>query len=634
MRALVVGCESEDRKKLNEVLGALGHDVTEADDGETALTIYEQAPFPLIVLDRTLRGMDGLELCQKLRTLPSGDEPFIIITHDLDRPKYVLEAMQAGANDYLGKPLEVTSLRVRLTIAERTVLERVKNRIAEDAVMVAADSLRALIEATPEAIIIHRNGRISYLNPAALAFFGYETPELLIGRSYLDLVNPSDRNEALDQVGTSLLSGKASRPRELRFVRRDNSLAVLEVVSVAIEQDKQQSVAAIARDIGERKQIESLLVRADRLASVGTLAAGIAHEINNPLSYVVANQQIIAETLKKLGDEMPDKRFQDLRELLGQAQEGAERVRVIVHELKSVSLPDNGAQGAVDIHRALENAVIMARNEIIHRARLAKDYQPVPLIQANEAKIAQVFLNLITNAAQAIPVGKAGNNLITIRTRTDSSDNAVVEITDSGAGISEEVIDRIFDPFYTTKPVGGGSGLGLSVCHGIITAIGGQINVSSQVGVGTTVRVCLKKAPNTAVPRVQPVTDPKENHNKHPRILIVDDEPSVARALRRALHEYEVTVCLNAREAIRQIEARPDFDLIFCDLMMPDVSGIELYQVVTHQVPGIEKRIVFLTGGAFTQKAKDFLDNLPNQWLEKPFDVGQIQTLVRQRLAA
>lgn len=636
MRTLVVEREPDDRRVVAEALRGLGHDVTELGDGPAALQIHEQSPFPLVVLDWDLPGMDGLELCRKVRLLPHGSEPVVVLVSRLDRPQHVVDALKAGANDFISKPFERVALRTRLIVAETSILERVKHHIEEEAILNFETSFRTLVEASPDGIIIHRNGRVSYLNPAVLTFLGYQQPEDLIGRSFLDLTIAADRNDALDQVGTTLLSGKASRAREIRFLRRDGAIVTLEVVSVPLEIGNQSAMAALARDITERKQIETQLIRAERLASVGTLAAGIAHEINNPLSYVIASQQLIAEMLKGMKSEPQNPpRVDELTELLAQAQEGAERVRVIVHDLKSVSQSDNGTHGAVDVHRALEGAIIMARNEILHRAKLEKDFRPVPLVKANEAKLGQVFLNLLVNAAQSLDVGRAAENCVAIKTWTDQSDNAVIEISDTGAGIPESVLDRIFDPFFTTKQIGAGTGLGLSVCYSIITSIDGRITVRSQVGEGTTVQVLLKPAADVAVrPADKPrASEPVKSQRKELRILVIDDEPAVARSLRRALHGHDVTVSLNGREAMEEIKKDPSFDLIFCDLMMPEVSGVELYQEATHQAPGIEQRIIFITGGAFTQRAKDFLESIPNKWLEKPFNIQEIQELVRQRAA-
>jgi two-component system cell cycle sensor histidine kinase/response regulator CckA len=210
----------------------------------------------------------------------------------------------------------------------------------------------------------------------------------------------------------------------------------------------------------------------------------------------------------------------------------------------------------------------------------------------------QVFLNLLVNAAQSLDVGRAAENCVAIKTWTDQSDNAIIEISDTGAGIPESAMDRIFDPFFTTKQIGSGTGLGLSVCHSIVTSIGGQITVRSQVGEGTTVRVRLKPAEDISAHPAdkQPASGPVKSQRKELRILVVDDEPAVARSLRRALHGHQVTVSLNGRDAM--------------------------------------DRIIFITGGAFTQRAKDFLESIPNKWLEKPFNIQEIQELVRQRAAA
>jgi CheY-like chemotaxis protein len=210
----------------------------------------------------------------------------------------------------------------------------------------------------------------------------------------------------------------------------------------------------------------------------------------------------------------------------------------------------------------------------------------------------------------------------------------MVEIADTGAGIPSDVLPRIFDPFFTTKPVGVGTGLGLSICHNIIAACGGEITVESAQGRGTTFRVALPVAQSKSLrPRAAPSL-PVQAQGRKLRILIVDDEPSVVRALQRALREHDLVVAFSGVEAIEVLDSGQQFDLVFCDLMMAQLSGMEVFDIVRRRFPALIDRFVFMTGGAFTQQAKDFLAGVSNPVVEKPFDIRALRMLVNRRVAA
>ena len=232
----------------------------------------------------------------------------------------------------------------------------------------------------------------------------------------------------------------------------------------------------------------------DRLASVGTLAAGIAHEINNPLACVVANLELMAEELRALAIGHPASRWQDLEQMTREARDGAERVKHIVLGLRAFSRVDTDNRVVLDVRKVLDLAIELTGSELRHRARLVKDYQELPPIEADEGRLGQVFVNLLVNATQALPEGQADRHEIRVATTTAPDGRALIEIQDSGPGIPGELLSRIFDPFFTTKPIGVGTGLGLSICHSLVTALAGEITVASTPGAGATFRVYLPAA--------------------------------------------------------------------------------------------------------------------------------------------
>jgi CheY-like chemotaxis protein len=309
---------------------------------------------------------------------------------------------------------------------------------------------------------------------------------------------------------------------------------------------------------------------------------------------------------------------------------------------------------AVDVEDVLETAIDIAANEIRHRARLCREYADVPPTWGNGGRLTQVFLNLLVNAAHAIPEGDepAGvqrredelpsaaerrdderEHRIHVRTREASSGWISVEVEDTGVGMPPEVVDRIFDPFFTTKPQGMGTGLGLSICHGIVTAMGGEISVRSEVGRGTTFTLMLPPAEGTAR-RARPRTWPDMSIDgaRRLKILVVDDEPLICEGIRRALSGHDVEVAPSGRDAIRMCQ-EGDFDLVLCDVMMPDVSGMEVYARIRAAKPEYEARFVFMTGGAFTPKARKFLESVTNEQIIKPFSLRELRSLVARHAA-
>jgi signal transduction histidine kinase len=384
----------------------------------------------------------------------------------------------------------------------------------------------------------------------------------------------------------------------------------------------------------QRKMKEQLMI-SDRMASVGTLAAGVAHEINNPLAAVVANLELVARDLARISEDLQiGDQLADVFDQLHDARDSADRLRHIVRDLKIFSRAvDEERRGPVSVKRVLESSLRMAWNEIRHRARLVKDYGDVPAVEANEARLGQVFLNLIINAAQAIREGNSERNLIRISTQVDAaSGRVVVEVRDSGSGIPPENLPRIFDPFFTTKPVGVGTGLGLPICHRIVNGLGGEIQVNSQVGKGTAFRVLLlptvDEEPEVPAPTLV-VTAPA----RRGRVLVIDDEPVLARALERALaREHDVTTILSAGDAQQRIAAGEQYDVILCDLMMPQIAGMDLHAELVRTAPDQASRMIFLTGGAFTVEARAFLDSVPNQRVDKPFSTQHIRSIVNDRI--
>ena len=283
----------------------------------------------------------------------------------------------------------------------------------------------------------------------------------------------------------------------------------------------------------------------------------------------------------------------------------------------------------VDLRETLDSTARLARIEIRHRARLVKEFRPVPLVHGNEARLGQVFLNLVMNAAQAIAEGEVERNEITLATDTDEQGNAVVEVRDTGRGIPAAILPHIFEPFFTTKPVGVGTGLGLSISRRIIQGAGGQLDATSEPGKGAVFRVTLPAL--TVRPTVLASDAPRRSIVTRGRLLVVDDDVAVRRALIRILGDgHDVITVSSGAEAIETVLSGERFDVILCDLMMPRVTGDRCYERVLEIAPEQARRFVFMTGGAFTPSARAFLEKTNAPLIEKPFDLSLLRNVIQE----
>jgi PAS domain S-box-containing protein len=481
------------------------------------------------------------------------------------------------------------------------------------------------------------DGYFKRVNPAWTRTLGWTASELL-SRPSVEFVHPDDRTSTLDGR-QKLQMGGVMGPLCNRYLCKDGSFRWFEWRSIAhLDRDL---VYASARDVTERKLAEERLAHADereeklhqqlmfadRMASIGTLASGVAHEINNPLACVTAN---ISLMLEELDGELPQ--HSELREMVEGARDAAERVRTIVLGLKTFARMDEERRTPIDLRPVLELATDITLNQIRDRVRIVKSYGDTPWVEADEARLGQVFINLLVNAAQALPEGPSDTNEIRIVTTTDAAGRAVVEVRDSGAGISASAMARIFDPFFTTKAVGVGTGLGLSICHSIVTGMGGEISATSEPGCGTTFRVVLPAVPPVRSDIAASASSPHAVTGA--TILVVDDQPAVGNMLARVLRGHRVTVLSAAKKALELFEAGQRFDVIFSDLMMPEMSGMDFYDELARRFPDAARRVVFVSGGVFTPRANAFLERVTNVRIGKPFDPQMLRNLVQQRIAA
>jgi CheY-like chemotaxis protein len=296
--------------------------------------------------------------------------------------------------------------------------------------------------------------------------------------------------------------------------------------------------------------------------------------------------------------------------------------------MRTFARTEPSASTAVDLDRVVGSALAMAMNEIRHRAKLTTKLGAPPLASGNEATLVPVVLNLLVNAAHAIPEGHAECDEIMVTTGVDPSGRLFIEVSDTGAGMSAQTMKQIFDPFFTTKSVGHGMGLGLSLAHATIAACGGEITVASTLGEGSRFRVLLPPAtPDVVAPAAASSTPPPTRS----RILIVDDEAPVAHLLRRVLgKEHDVVIAASGGEALATLRADPGFDAILCDVMMPDLTGADVHRTIELESPALARRFVFVSGGAFGERARAYVDATKQPMVVKPFERAQVLRAVRE----
>jgi two-component system, NtrC family, sensor kinase len=363
------------------------------------------------------------------------------------------------------------------------------------AALVDAAGWLRMLEAHTDGVLIELDAaaRIVGLWGPSRQFFG-EPDAVLQGKTLVEVI-AGPEGAALDARVRMVL---ASAPRqdyeccvETAGTQRVLSTSAVLMAGAGAEQP---GVTLMIRDVTERAHMQAKLLQVERLASVGLLAAGVAHEINNPLAYVLLNLERVRAKIKLLVGAGQDALRAELGTALDMSIEGASRVQAIVRDLNRFCRPDDNRPLPVDVHRSLDFAIAMAEPELQGRAKLVREYGPLPQVRASEARLSQVFLNLIINAAHALPEAGRARGEIRVVTRVDASAQAIIEVHDNGRGMSSAALHHVFEPFYTTKAPGSGTGLGLTICHDIVVALGGQIEVSSTEGRGSVFRVVLPPA--------------------------------------------------------------------------------------------------------------------------------------------
>lgn len=626
---LVVEDEPLIAKDLQLSLQRLGYRVSDpATSADQAYESTKRCKPDLVLMDIHLDGpVDGIEAANVFGSLHN--IPVVFLTAHAD-PETARRATRVGPYGYIFKPVRAEELHLVVELAlhkhefERRLHERERW---------FSTTLRAIADAV---ISVDTDCKVTFMNSAAEFMTGVQAADGMgcHVREVLRLL-PLDSTCSDTDVAMETPLERALRERqtvdlpEARLLNLSNGeeLIVSDSAAQVISDGQLLGAVMVFRDVTEHKQLEDTLRISDRMATMGLLAAGLAHEINNPLTVVMGNTRaIIANITDPSRNNTQPLVESEMLEMLEDSLAGANRIRDIIADVSLFSRSESPQQHNVIVQDVMEATLRMAGNVLRQRAKLETHYEPVPMVFASESQLGQVFLNLVINGVQAIQEGHAERNRIGVALTTDSEGAVVIEISDTGSGMSDATYKRLFSPFFTTKPIGVGTGLGLSICRRIVTSFGGTIWVKSKLGQGTTVRVVL---PASTVATEPELVTRSWRPVPRARVMVIDDEPMVARAVERMLTPYhDVTVFGSAHQALEWINAGKYYEIILCDLMMPELNGMEFYTRLTSDFRDLATRVVIVSGGGFTPHVQAFLTRTGIPALNKPVALDTLLALI------
>jgi PAS domain S-box-containing protein len=532
MKILIAEDSLVSRLRLERTLTKMGFDVIATSNGLDALEALKQPePPPLAIVDWNMPGMDGLDLCREVRQTACMASTYLMLLTANSRKEDLIAGLEAGADDYIVKPYDNEELRARLQVGVRIV--ELQQSLADNVRSLQATNeslvqLASIVESSGDAIIGQTlDGTIASWNGGAQRAYGYSAEEVK-GRAFSLLISP-DRYEEESRARESIGRGESMFNYETVRVRSDGKRIDVSVTISPIKDlaGNTTGIAAIERDITERRILESQLRQSQKLESIGQLAAGIAHEINTPMQYVGDNIRFLQDAFRDLSDVLEpyaaladafrahgappeliadveakieqadvDYLMEEIPRAIQQSLEGTERVTTIVQSMKNFAHPSGSERLAVDLNKAIESTITVASNEWKYIADLKTNFdEALPPVSCFLGEFNQVILNLVVNASHAIAAvvgdGSEGKGTITITTCREG-DWARIDIADTGAGIPEQHRTRIFDPFFTTKEVGKGTGQGLAISHSVVVEKhGGALRFDTEDGKGTTFTILL-----------------------------------------------------------------------------------------------------------------------------------------------
>ncbi len=490
-----------------------------------------------------------------------------------------------------------------------------------------------LFESMVEGVVKQtRDGEIVACNPAALRILGLQ-PDRLLGKAELPPTWSASRPDGTPFAPDEYPAMEALRTGHpvsdvVMGVRRPTGETMWISASArplfSAGEAAPYAVYTLFRDVTAERDEEARkerLAQHERLVTTGTLAAGVGHEINNPLAFVSASLEYAIDEMRTL--EGP--RYRGIIQSLLDARGGAERIRGIVQGLKALGR-DSGPPTPTHVPDVVEMSVNMSMHELRQRASVVLDLTPVPPVLADEARLAQILVNLLINAGQAFYTNDPTRNRVVVRC-AHHEDAVTITVSDNGPGIEPAVLARIFDPFFSTKAIGEGTGLGLSVSQNLAASLGGGLTCESTVGRGARFHLTLPVAQHT---RPSQAAMPSVGRSTRGRMLVVDDEVALLKVIARGLSAHcDVVTESDPREALARLTAGEHFDVVLCDILMPHLTGADLYRITRERAPHMAERFVFMTGGVSRSGVAEFFAEVPNQCLEKPVTLQALRDIAR-----
>ncbi|MEQ8280500.1 MAG: response regulator [Deltaproteobacteria bacterium] len=504
---------------------------------------------------------------------------------------------------------------VRLGCGQIAVLVEGRVRTIETSTLRAVEALK-----TTEFLVslIDFEGNALFENPRALAAHGFTRPSAITRHAFLTRFQDE---EQANEVWSQLLIDE-SFEGELEVKTRDGTR--WHAICCATTTDPVTGVRVVLveeRDVTARRKLDDRVRVHDRMASIGGLAGGLAHEINNPLAYATMNLELLEEFAAE-GFEDVDR--DELATILADIREGVARIRSTVADLAELARVDTGEAVPADLQAILETAITMTAAQVKHQAAVVRDFGKIPWIQARRARLSDALLHLLLYAARRVEHDPGTQHHIKVTTRaSEDGERVIVEIADTSTAMPGD-LDKLFEPFVAPMPGGGAPGHQLSRARHSVAEHGGEIRARPNADGGLTFHVELVAADHEVLET--PAQAPRQVHGAR-RVLVVDDEPGIRRAIARLLGEHDVDTTSSGAEALEHHDVTA-YDIIFCDMMMPVMDGMAFYQAVAERFAGHEKKIVFITAGAFTPRTASFLEHVPNPTVPKPFSRDVLRGIV------
>ncbi len=696
-RILLIDDDVDYHVILSRHLTLAGHEVITASTGSEGLAAVERHRPDVVLLDYSLPSMDGLEVCRQMRQDPANRFLPVILLTGHSSTELTERAVAAGVDDFIDKGASEQALLVRIHAALRSkrladvavqrydelsflaeVTDDFNRSLEEDDVLLAAaNALERFHPAGLHVLLVppdappalrsfcaiapaHGDALVATLVERARSALSIhvELEELRLFHKPVDWEQP--RRPEL--IGRALRAGRLLRayvalqpgvPLDAPGQRIFDGLAdrlAIPLENARLYQALREKNEELHRTMTANRRAQATMVHQEKMASIGQLAAGVAHEINNPLAFVISNLNVLGEYVNDLREllalyqsgrlreaqqyeERIDPVFllKDLESLVGETIEGANRVHQIVRDLRTFSHnTSNESFDEVSLQSVIESALNILHGELKTRAAVQRDLQPVPSVRGSRSQLGQVILNLVMNAAQAIQPDTDGRIVVRL---FQLPGEVGIQVEDNGCGIPEEQQARIFEPFVTTKRAGEGTGLGLAIVDDIVRRHGGRVEVQSRPGEGSRFTVLLPARSTMPIPLI--VAQPGPPEEPEGIALFIDDERFLLSACRRAFgRSVKVLTAQGGEEAIALLQTTPEIDVILCDLIMPRVGGIDVYSWVRAHRPELRDRFVIVTGGQHGDRSREFLQRTELPVVYKPFNVAEVAQLIKRYVKA